>query len=260
MDGWEGEIATLYSQYAHHPESFFSWCCEQLLDKIELKEGMRVLDLAGGAGLLSRRLLEREPTAQITILDASIEQLNHAHDIFGDRVTYAHARAEQFAPPQLFDLVVCANAFWYLHTSVVDRIASWLAPHGQFVFNLHERNSLFKEESFFVKVQSEIDRIARLQYRTACLIYQGMLSVEQLRVALKTAGFTFGEHGTRYDEPRECWHLLLELEARRVAPYMGISIDPEAKLSLYRQAFRNVLGSEGKLTRHTLLVSCRKLG
>ncbi len=258
MDSWEGEITTLYSQYAHHPESFFSWCCEELITKVPLKANMRVLDLAGGSGLFTRRLLEREPSAHVTILDASAEQLAHAGAIFGEQVQYVHATAEHYQPEQPYDIVVCANAFWYLHTSVITRIGTWLVPGGHFVFNLHERNSLFKEQSFFTKVHHEIDHLAREQYRTACLIYQGVMSVENVRKELTANNFTWEEHGERYEEPRECWHLLCELQARRTAPYMGISIEPEAKLSLYRQAYRNVLHGEPKLIRHSLFFVCKR--
>jgi trans-aconitate methyltransferase len=257
MDAWEGEISALYSQYAHHPESFFAWCCDQLLEYAPFHPGMRVLDLAGGSGLASRRFLERCPGARITILDASAGQLEHAKDVFGDQVAYVGARAEQYDPEEKFELVLCANAFWYLHSSIVPRIKSWLGPEGIFLFNLHEQNSLFREQSFFGAVNSEVDRLSHEKYRRACLIYQQLTSVEQLREQLANAGFAIAEQGARYDEPKEVWQVLCELEARRIAPYMGMSISPEEKIALYRQAFRAVAATR-PVQRHTLIFRCKK--
>jgi trans-aconitate methyltransferase len=258
MDSWAGETSALYNQYIHQGESFYTYCSQALLDLLELPPDVYVLDLAGGAGLVSRMLLQRQPTAHITILDASAEQLEHAKHVFGDKVQYVHSRAEQYAPTELFDVVVCANAFWYLHSSVISQIASWLKPGGTLVFNLHEKNSYFKEVSFFSKVNAEVDRMCREQHRTACLMYAPSVDVEHVMKQLIAAGFSIEVAQGKYDEPQENWHVLCELQARRNAPYMAISIDGESKLVMYRQAFRAVTKREEKIERHTLVFRCTK--
>jgi trans-aconitate methyltransferase len=258
MDSWAGETSTLYGQYVHKQSSFYNFCAIALLDTLDLKPGVRVLDLAGGGGIASRMILQREPQANITILDVSAEQLSHAKDVFGDKVQYVQASAEHYAPSEQFDIVVCANAFWYLHPSVIPKIASWLADGGVFAFNLHEKCSYFKETGLFSKIAGEIDKLCRERHRTACIMYSPSVNTDQLESQLSSAGFSVAKTQADYEEPKENWHTLCELQARRTAPYMAISVDGEAKLALFRQAFRNVTKQEGKVERHTLLFVCKK--
>lgn len=257
MADWEGEVAALYSQYAHQPTSFYNHCNQLLLDMLALKPGVRVLDLAGGAGILSRMILQQQPDAHITILDASGAQLAQATAVFGDRVQYVQQSAEQYTPDVQFDIVVCGNAFWYLHGSVIPRIASWLVHGGQLAFNLHEKNTHFKDVSFFTKLNAEIDHLCRERYRTACMIYASAVPVDQLTMQLHHAGFSVEKNEAAYLEPKENWKVLCELQARRTAPYMAISQPDETKLQLYRDAFKNVSKNHG-VERHTLLFNCVK--
>jgi trans-aconitate methyltransferase len=258
MHSWAGEVSTLYNQYVHSKSSFYNFCAKELLDALDLKPGVRVLDLAGGAGVVSRMILEREPQAKITLLDVSSEQIQHAKDVFGDHIAYVCSGAEQYAPAEQFDIVVCANAFWYLHGSVVANIASWLVPGGVLAFNLHEKNSYFKDVSVFSKINAEIDKLCREKHRTACIMYLPTVHVEQLELQLAQAGFSVEKKEAVYEEPKENWHTLVEYQARRTAPYMAISIDADAKLALFRQAFKTVVKQEGKVSRYTLICVCRR--
>jgi trans-aconitate methyltransferase len=258
MDTWEGEVSALYNQYVHQKSSFFAYCSEALVLLLDLKPEVRVLDLAGGAGMLSRMILERQPTAHITILDRSAEQLQHARDIFHDNATYIQQTAEQYVPEEPFDIVVCANAFWYLHTSIIKHIADWLVPGGQLVFNLHERNTQFKDSSFFTQVHDEIDALCKERYHTRCIIYSALLGVEKLNGQLSEAGFIVEQRADTYEEPQENWSILCELQGRKTTPYMALNMDDEIKLGLFRTAFRAVAAREGKITRQTLLFNCRK--
>jgi hypothetical protein len=70
-------------------------------------------------------------------------------------------------------------------------------------------------------------------------------------------GFTVEMHGIVYEEPRENWKVLGELEARRTAPYMALSIAPEQKVSLFLDAFKSVAKQAGKIERHSLVFVCR---
>lgn len=258
MANWAGEVSALYKQYVHSKGSFFSFCADELLETVDVPAGGRVLDLAGGAGITAAKILQKWPTADITILDASADQLDHARHVFGDKVQYVLGKAETYFPDEHYDLVVCANAFWYLQPSVIGRIASWLTTDGTFAFNLHENNTQFRDQSFFSHVYAEIDRLSREQHRRPCQFMTRTVSVEQLTQQLHAAGFTVTIRPERYDEPRENWRTLCELEARRTAPFMALAIDGEAKLALYRAAFKTVSKQLGEITRETLIITADK--
>jgi trans-aconitate methyltransferase len=255
---WTGEVSALYNQYVHEQSSFFSFCSKNMVDALSLKPGAEVLDLAGGAGTTSRMILSQWPGCNITILDASAEQLEHARHIFMDKVSYSHSKAELFTPQKKFDAIVCANAFWYLQPSIIPRIATWLAPGGVLVFNLHEQNTELAERNFFRHVYAQIDALSRERLRTGCMIYQRTTAVDELKGLLHANGFTLELHSISYEEPRENWKMLAELEARRIAPYMALSIPAEQKVSLFLEAFKSVAKQAGKVERHSLVFLCRR--
>lgn len=259
MDSWEGEIASLYSQYAHAKGSFFRFCCEELVSRIPLKPGIRVLDLAGGAGILSRLILEREPNAHITILDSSAELIAQARAVFNERAHYVHSRAENYEPPHQFDVIVCANAFWYLHPTIITKLAEWLSAEGVLAFNLHENNTHFRDKSFFAAVHNEIDRVCREEHRTACIIYTPTVDVDKLTRQLAEAGFSVRREAASTIEEKENWKALAELQARRTSTYMAITMPVEEKLQIYRHAFKVVAKSRGEIERHTLIFVCTKI-
>jgi len=254
---WAGEVSALYNQYVHSQQSFFSFCSEALVERLELKPGARVLDLAGGAGITSRLILAKVD-ADITILDASSEQLEHSRAVFRDKVSYVQTRAELYTPEKQFDVIVCANAFWYLQQSIIPKLASWLAPGGILLFNLHEQNTELKENSFLSHVYLQVDALARERFHTSCLIYQRITAVEELKHVLRLNGFTVETSQLSFEEPKDNWKVFCELEGRRTAPYMALSISPEAKLALFREAFKTVAKQSDRIERHTLLFVCKK--
>lgn len=255
---WTGEVSALYKQYVHEQSSFFYFCSTNLVETLSLSPGAKVLDLAGGAGVTSRKILERWPGSAITILDSSAEQLQHAKHIFNDNVSYEQSKAELFTPQHSFDAVVCANAFWFLQPSIIPRIASWLTPGGVLVFNLHEQNTELADKNFFRQVYAQIDALSRERLRTGCMIYQRVTAVDELKGLLHANGFTIEMQSISYEEPRENWKVLSELEARRTAPYMALSISPEKKLSLFLEAFKTVSKQAGKIERYSLIFVCKK--
>lgn len=83
------------------------------VDKLAPKPGLRLLDLAGGTGDIAFRVLERAPTAQVTIADLTFGMLSVGRDRAIDRgvnqldLVCANAESLPF-PDRSFDAVTIA--------------------------------------------------------------------------------------------------------------------------------------------------------
>lgn len=98
-----------------------------------------VLDLAGGAGLVSALLLKKFPRADIYMLEPAKNMMRLAKSRLGRRVKkyYAFSAEEAGKIPVLFDAVVCNVSFHLMDEKKVFRAVSRvLKPGGIFCFNI----------------------------------------------------------------------------------------------------------------------------
>jgi tRNA (cmo5U34)-methyltransferase len=99
----------------------------------------RVLDLGAGTGLLSARLLERLPRAELTLMDRSESMLAQARSRFGagQRVTVVVRDLVDPLPPGRYDAIVSGLAIHHLpheeKQRLFARIRRQLGPGGVFV-------------------------------------------------------------------------------------------------------------------------------
>lgn len=126
--------ATLHNLYSHNPKSWFSWIYENL----GMEEGMKVLELGCGNGMLWKENLDRVPKdAHILLTDISpgmIEDTkrNTAKGCFSYEVMDCHQidkRAEDF------DLVVANFVLFYLRdlNLALSEVRRVLRSDGRFV-------------------------------------------------------------------------------------------------------------------------------
>jgi tRNA (cmo5U34)-methyltransferase len=96
-----------------------------------------VLDLGAGTGLLSRRVLEAHPAAQLTLLDAAPAMLAEAEKALGTRATYVVGDLADELPDGPWDAVVSALAIHHVtddtKRTLFARVHEALAPGGVFV-------------------------------------------------------------------------------------------------------------------------------
>jgi tRNA (cmo5U34)-methyltransferase len=109
------------------------------VDTLELSAApvKRVLDLGAGTGLLARRVRERYPAAELTLLDGSAAMLAEARSALGPEPTYVKADLRDPLPPGPWDAVVSALAIHHLDDPgkqrLFENIHHALTPGGVFV-------------------------------------------------------------------------------------------------------------------------------
>jgi 2-polyprenyl-3-methyl-5-hydroxy-6-metoxy-1,4-benzoquinol methylase len=93
---------------------------------LPLVEGPSVLEMGHGDGLWTGRLIEKFGNSHL--VDASLELINHAKSMHGNKLVTYHSYFEEFNPTLLFDSVICT----YVLEHVVDPVCvlakcrSWL--------------------------------------------------------------------------------------------------------------------------------------
>jgi cyclopropane-fatty-acyl-phospholipid synthase len=110
---------------------------ETTVERAEIEDGMRILDLGCGWGSLSLWIAERFPKCQVTAVSNSavqrkfIEERIQEHGLRNVRVLTADMN--DFQPEERFDRVVSGEMFEHLrnHRELLRRISTWLRPAGK---------------------------------------------------------------------------------------------------------------------------------
>jgi malonyl-CoA O-methyltransferase len=129
-----GEAAGVYDSRAHIQEQ----AAEILIRSIKtasLSPG-RILDIGCGTGILTRKLADLFPEAEILALDLAPGMVNEASSRFigNPNVRFLAADIEKDFPDDPFDLIASSMAFqWFDHPeTVLKRASERLAPGGAF--------------------------------------------------------------------------------------------------------------------------------
>ena len=105
-----------------------------ILDNAGVGEGMSVLDVASGTGVLFPDYLSRN-VRRITGVDISPEMMKIARGKFGgiERIRLITGDIETFSPPAPFDVVMVYNAFPHFPDPgrLIRRLSGFLSPGGR---------------------------------------------------------------------------------------------------------------------------------
>ncbi len=129
-----------YGRLAREYESRWSFYVEstvrETLERLSVRSGDRVLDVACGTGFLLSTLAEREPGLELTGVDPTPEMLEVASRRLGPaaRLVLGRAEALPFAANR-FDVVVTTNSFHYFRhpAAALSEIRRVLEPGGRLV-------------------------------------------------------------------------------------------------------------------------------
>lgn len=119
--------------------NIFQTLAERLLELFPENFEGSVLDLAGGAGLVSALLLKKFPRADVYMLEPAKNMMRLAKSRLGRRVKkyYALPAEEAGKIPVLFDAVVCNVSFHLMdEKKVFYAVSRVLKPGGIFCFNV----------------------------------------------------------------------------------------------------------------------------
>jgi tRNA (cmo5U34)-methyltransferase len=111
----------------------------ELVSRVRVRPGARILDLGSGSGVLAELVLDAVPEAHVTLLDLSSNMLAAAErrlSRFGSRAQFVVARFEEM-PPGPYDAVVSTLALHHLESdedkrALYTQILEQLTPGGCF--------------------------------------------------------------------------------------------------------------------------------
>ncbi|MFC1406069.1 MULTISPECIES: trans-aconitate 2-methyltransferase [Streptacidiphilus] len=135
---FQGE-ADEWHQLARRYQTRYDEMLGELVSRVRVPSGARILDLGCGSGVLAEIMLERFPDSQVTLLDLSSNMIAAAErrlERFGSRASFVEGRFEDM-PEGPFDAVVSTLALHHLGTdeekrTQYARILGSLTPGGSF--------------------------------------------------------------------------------------------------------------------------------
>jgi trans-aconitate 2-methyltransferase len=106
---------------------------EDLIRLIDVREGLRVVDLGCGTGELTRRLADLLPRSDVVGIDSSREMLARAEEQARPGLRFEEGRIEEV--DEEWDLIFSNAAIQWVddHASLVPRLLTLLRPGGQLV-------------------------------------------------------------------------------------------------------------------------------
>ncbi len=137
--GWRN--AELYQAFVHR-ERIYRWLNRQLIQRAQLDEARRVLDLGCGTGATTRAALAELPSeAEVVGVDVSLEMVEVATANTPDpRARFVVTKARDMAAVVRgpFDRVLSNAAFWQFEAvgEVLEAASDLLSPGGRLVLNM----------------------------------------------------------------------------------------------------------------------------
>ncbi|MEK7091948.1 MAG: class I SAM-dependent methyltransferase [Patescibacteria group bacterium] len=137
------ENAEAYDNYARNFPMYQETSAD-LVEIVDLKSGMTVIDLAAGTGATSQAILAKiGDQGRVIAVDQAKEMLKKAQEKFASKnVQFVVAEAENLDQviTEPVDVVVCNSAFWQMKAPETLRaVANVLKPDGIFAFNLPDQ-------------------------------------------------------------------------------------------------------------------------
>ena len=160
---------------------FYSNVNKDLIDSLDIKSGLKIVDLGCGSGGISKIILEKlnrinSTNSSIIAVDFSEISLKEAkanlQSVSDSMITFVQSRYEEFSSKikDKVDLVVLCNAIHYLDDKelVIKDVMKILKPGGRFAFNSSFFDGAHPEHTlaFYRKWMFKAMRILSKEYNT----------------------------------------------------------------------------------------------
>lgn len=139
-----------------------------LINLIELKPNLKVIDLGCGTGELTRKLADQLQNSQVLGIDSSSEMLSQASAFSNDQVTFEQRTIEkQVKSDQKYDLVFSNAAIQWSdkHEQLLPAIIGMLRPGGQLAVQIPDQTGNVLNQILDELVQEEIYKHALNNWR-----------------------------------------------------------------------------------------------
>jgi cyclopropane-fatty-acyl-phospholipid synthase len=199
---------------------------ELYLQRAQLADGQRILDLGCGWGSLSLWLARRLPRAQVTGLSNShgqrafIEQRAREQGLTNLRIVTANVVDFDFPPGEAgFDRVVSVEMFEHMrnYATLLARIARWLKPDGRLFVHIFAHRTL----AYPFEVRDRSDWMSQHFFTGGLMPSRDLLAQFQDALRLEAQWWVDGTH---YERTANDW--LAGMDAQR-----------DAILAVFREAY-----------------------
>ena len=137
---YSNPVQTEYSRLAEQYDTRWSFYVNatigETLNRLEIKQGERILDLGCGTGVLIQRLLEVSPEAEVFGIDFCAEMLEIAKQKLPESVELKLGSADNLPfPSNYFDIVISTSAFHFFRdpSQALQEAKRVLKPNGRLV-------------------------------------------------------------------------------------------------------------------------------
>lgn len=141
--GWNVEVYNKFKEERYEPYY-------DLQSLIDVKLGLKVIDLGCGTGELTKKLSEYLPGSHILGIDSSSEMLKAAQEFTNDRVLFEKIGIQtKIEQNQLYDLIFSNAALQWLddHETLFPAIIKKVKPGGQLVVQIPSNHDHFTHQA-----------------------------------------------------------------------------------------------------------------
>lgn len=199
------------------------------MDRAELSDGQRILELGCGWGSLSLAMAQRFPQSSVTAISNSSSQREfieaRARELQLKNLSVQTVDMNEFAPSESFDRIVSVEMFEHMrnYELLMQKISQWLNPNGKLFVHIfcHRRHAyLFEEEGDSNWMGKYFFSGGMMPSRDLLLYFQKHLCIEDQWVV----------GGHHYAETCERWLSQLDAKRDEVLPVLARVYGEDQKL------------------------------
>jgi 2-polyprenyl-3-methyl-5-hydroxy-6-metoxy-1,4-benzoquinol methylase len=149
-------------------------------------EGPAVLEMGYGDGAWTGQLIRK--FGQSHVVDASLQLLETARTLYGDKVITYRSYFEEFKPQILFDSVVCTYVLEHVvdPVLVLSRSREWLKPNGLLLVAVPNAGSLHRRLGVVMGLQPDVHQLGDLD---TSIGHRRVYDAYRMEADLAAAGF-----------------------------------------------------------------------